>query len=162
MSSETLGSESVGSETVGPEAGGTHYAAPAEVLRRYLEEVAIQGRVELIDELAHPDVIDEANQMFGGPAGREGLVAHVVGFRRNISDARYTIERIVGDDRTAMAWWRFTGTHVGPWLGVPPTNGPVSATVFSLFEVSEGRVERYRLYLRTDLDGGRVLDTSSS
>ena len=107
-------------------------------------------------------MVDEANQMFGGPTGRDGLRAHVVGFQRNIADAAYTIECIVGDDTTAMAWWRFTGTHVGPWLGVPPTHGPVSATVFSLFEVSDGLVHRYRLYLRTDLDGGRVLDTSST
>ena len=36
-------------------------ATPADVLRRYLEEVAIGGNLELIDELAHPDMVDEAN-----------------------------------------------------------------------------------------------------
>ena len=132
----------------------------AEVMRIYLERVARNGETDLIEELAHPDMIDEANAAFGGPPGRAGLVAHVTGFRKHIPDARMEIERIVADEHCAMAWWRFTGTHAGPWLGVPATGGPVSGTVVSLFEMRDGRIARYRLTLTADVDGLRTFDTS--
>ncbi len=135
---------------------------PEQVMRTYLVEVALGGRTDLIDELALPDMVDEANQAFGGPPGRAGLVAHVVGFRRNIADVELTIHQVVGGDDQVMAWWSFTGTHVGPWLAVPATGGPVTATVFSFFDLVGGRISRYRLWLHTDLDGGMVLDTAAT
>lgn len=42
-------------------------------------------------------MVDEANQAFGGPPGRAGLVAHVKGFRRNIEDLNIEIQNIVGN-----------------------------------------------------------------
>lgn len=59
---------------------------PAETMTTYLTDVVQEGRLDLIEELAQPDMVDEANQAFGGPPGRDGLVAHVVGFRRNVDD----------------------------------------------------------------------------
>ena len=126
--------------------------SPVELVRTYLQEVAAGGRIDLIDELAHADMVDEANQAFGGPPGRDGLVAHVVGFRRNVTDLSITIDRIIsGGADEAMAMWSFTGTLSGPWLGVTPTDGPVSGTVFSFFDFDDGRISRYRLWLHTDL-----------
>lgn len=129
-------------------------------MRTYLEEVVANGRLELIEELAHPDMVDEANQAFGGPPGRDGLVAHVKGFVRNIDDLHLTIERIVAGDQSVMAWWSFTGTHAGPWLGRPPTDEPLSATVFSFFDVVDGRISRYRLWLHAAFDQPVIFDTT--
>ena len=53
-------------------------------MRTYLEEVVARGRLELIEELTNANMVDEANQAFGGPPGRAGLAAHAKGFRRNI------------------------------------------------------------------------------
>lgn len=121
--------------------------SPEAVMKTYLEEVALQGRLELIDEIAQPDMIDEANQIFGGPPGKAGLVAHVRGFNRHIGNCSLRIEKIVADEQEAMAWWTFTGQHVGPWLGKPATNQPVEGTVFSFFEMRDGLIDRYRLCL---------------
>jgi len=92
-------------------------------------------------------MVDEANQAFGGPTGRDGLVAHVKGFRRNVGDLRLTIDRIVAGTDDVMAWWSFTGTHVGPWLGRPPTGEEISGTTFSFFDLVDGRISRYRVWL---------------
>ena len=120
---------------------------PEELMQTYLVDVAQQGRLELIDDIAQPDMVDKANQFFGGPAGREGLRQHVVGFRRFIGDVEIDIERIVAGENDVMAWWTFTGKHVGPWLGQTPTGGVISATVFSFFELTDARISRYRLWL---------------
>ena len=129
------------------------------LIRTYLDEVVGNARHELIEELAHPDVVDEANQAFGGPAGRAGLVAHVKGFDRNVDDLEVTIERIVGDDDTVMAWWSFTGIHVGPWLGRPPTGEPIEGTVFSFFDLTDQRISRYSLWLHAGFDEPVIFTT---
>ena len=133
----------------------------AEILMRtYLEEVVARGRLELIEELTNADMVDEANQAFGGPPGRAGLVAHVKGFRRNIGELEVTVERIVAGDNSVVAWWSFTGLLTGPWLGRPPTGKPIRASVFSFFDLVDGRINRYRLFLHAEFPESVVLDTS--
>ena len=134
---------------------------PKALIRTYFDEVVGKGRLELIEDLAHPDVIDEANQAFGGPPGRAGLVAHVKGFNRNVDDLEVTIERIVGDEETVMAWWSFTGIHVGPWLGRPPTGQPIQATAFSFFDLTDERISRYNLWLHAGFDEPVIFDTTN-
>ncbi|MDA3038612.1 MAG: ester cyclase [Actinomycetota bacterium] len=113
-----------------------------------------------MDELAQPDIVDEANQAFGGPPGRAGLVAHVKGFLRHVGDVDLTIERIEGGGDSAMCWWRFTGTHVGPWLDRAPTGQTIEGTVFSFFDFVDGRISRYRLWLHAGFDDPVIFDTS--
>ena len=135
--------------------------APKQLMEAYLLEAVGNGRLELIEDLAQPDMVDEANQAFGGPPGREGLVAHVVGFRRNIGDLRLTIDRIVAGHNEVMARWSFTGKHVGPWLGRAPTGREISGTVFSFFDLVDGRISRYRVWLHAKLDEPVVFDSSN-
>ena len=129
-------------------------------MRTYLEEVVAQGRLELVEELSNADMVDEANQAFGGPPGRAGLLAHVRDFRRNIGNLHITVDRIVAGDDAVMAWWSFAGLHTGSWLGRPPTGKPIRGTVFSLFDLVDGRISRYRLFLHAEFPESVVLDTS--
>lgn len=130
-------------------------------MRTYLLDVGGAGRLELIDEIAHADMVDEANQAFGGPTGRAGLVAHVVGFRRNVADLDVIINKIVPGDDQVMAWWSFTGTHVGPWLGQPPTGEPITGTVFSFFQLTDGLISHYRLWLHAGFGDPVTFDSSN-
>lgn len=136
--------------------------SPKELMETYLIEVAAKGRLELIEELAQPDMVDEINQAFGGPPGREGLIAHAKGFRKNIGNLSIKIDKIVAGDDEVMAWWSFTGTHDGPWLGRSPTGDEISGTVFSFFELTEGRINRYKLWLCAELDELVTLDSSKA
>lgn len=129
-------------------------------MEAYLHDVAVEGHIDLIEELALPDMVDEANRAFGGPAGRAGLVAHVVGFRRNVTDLDVTVDRVVAGTEDVMAWWSFTGKHVGPWLGRPPTGEEISGNVFSFFDLKEGRISFYRLWLCAQFDEPVILDSS--
>ncbi|MEM6439204.1 MAG: ester cyclase [Pseudomonadota bacterium] len=136
---------------------------PRALMESYLLDVARDGKLELLETLAWPDMVDEANLAFGGPSGRDGLVAHVKGFRRQLQDARITIDRIVAGEDEVMARWSFEARHEGPWLGRPATGAPVRATVFSFFDLREGRISRYRLWVRAVfVDGEATLDSFAS
>jgi predicted ester cyclase len=133
---------------------------PEQLMETYLTEVVADGKLALIEELAQPDMIDEANQAFGGPPGRDGLVAHAVGFRRNIGDLQVSIDQIVAGENKVMGQWSFTGRHIGPWLGHPPTGQEISGTVFSFFDLVDGRISFYRVWLHALLDTPVVFDSS--
>jgi predicted ester cyclase len=134
---------------------------PRQLMETYLTEVVANGRLELIAELAQPDMVDEANQAFGGPPGRDGLIAHVKGFRRHIGALKVTIDQIVAGNDEVMAQWSFTGSHVGPWLGHTGTGREISGTVFSFFSLEEGRISHYRVWLHAMLDEPVVFDSSN-
>ena len=134
---------------------------PHRLMERYLIEVGLQGDLSVVDELAHPDMVDEANQAFGGPPGRDGLVAHVVGFRRNVGNLDVTIDDIVAGDDEVMAQWSFTGTHDGPWLGRTPTGNEISGTVFSFFTLRDGLISHYRLWLVAHFPETVIFDSSN-
>ena len=114
-------------------------------------EAGLKGDLSVLEDIAQPDMVDEANLVFGGPAGREGLVQHVVGFRRAVADLEIKIKRIVPGDNEIMAWWSFGGTHVRPWLGREPSGKPISGNVFSFFDLRDGKISRYRLWLNAEL-----------
>ena len=123
-------------------------------------EVGQNGRLDLIETIAQPDMIDEANIAFGGPTGRDGLVAHVKTFHRQIGELKLEIKKIVGNEREVMAHWGFTGIHRGPWLGRKATGKGVSADVFSFFTLKGGLISHYRLWLYAMLDMPVIFDSS--
>ena len=61
-----------------------------------------------------------------------------------------------------MAWWSFTGTHDGPWLGRTPTGDEISGTVFSFFDLVDGRISRYKVWLCAKLDELVTLDSTKA
>ena len=131
-----------------------------KLMEIYLIEVGQNGRLELIETIAQPDMVDEANRTFGGPAGRDGLIAHVKNFRRQIGELKLEIKQIVGNENEVMAHWFFTGIHRGPWLRQEATGKEVSADVFSFFTLRDGLISYYRLWLHAMIDGPVIFDSS--
>ena len=123
-------------------------------------EVAQNGRIDFIENIAQPNMIDEANRAFGGPVGRDGLIAHVKTFRRQIGKIKLEIKHIVGNENEVMAHWFFTGIHRGPWLKREATGKEVSADVFSFFTLKDGLISHYRLWLCAMIDGLVIFDSS--
>lgn len=132
-----------------------------KIIRIFLTEVAQEGHVETIDKITSIDMVDEANMVFGGPPGREGLKAHVKSFRRDISDLKIDIKDIVGNQKKVMAHWSFEGRHDGPWLGIPATKKTMSGEVFSFFTFKNGLISYYRLWLCANFDFPVVFDSSN-
>lgn len=139
----------------------TNTRTPTELMIAYLAEIGGEKRYDLIDEIAHEDMVDEANLAFGGPPGRAGLRDHVKGFHKNITDTVSEVHNIVGGDNQVMAHWSFTGRHTGPWLGRPPTGEMISADVFSFFTLKDGLISRYRLWMCARMDEVVIFDSAT-
>jgi predicted ester cyclase len=95
-----------------PTQGSAQPPTPAEhgkaLLRRLIEEVINQGRLEVTDELFSPQL---------AAAARQGFTA----FRAAFSHWQMELVDLVAEDDKVVGRFRCSGTHTGPWLGIAPT-----------------------------------------
>lgn len=97
------------------------------LLRRYYQEVLNQGNLSAIDELFAPDLVESFKQA-------------VTMSRSAFPDLRVTIEDQIAEGDRVATRWTAQGTHKGPFLGVPPTNKPVTVTAIHIHQVVDGRI----------------------
>ena len=91
------------------------------LIRRFVEELWNEGRLEHIGAFFTPDFVDHTPVAPGLPAGIDGARAVVALFRHAFPDLEFTVLDMVAEgDRIAWRWCS-TGTHRGEALGVGPT-----------------------------------------
>lgn len=82
---------------------------------------------------------------FRGPDGLRTFLGEIHG---GFPDARFTLERLVAQDRTAVLQWKLRATNGGPLFGFPPTNRPVTLTALEFMRTDEAdRLREVRLVL---------------
>lgn len=110
------------------------------VIARYFDELFNQGKVELVDELLHPEYVNHSPGSPDLPRGRDGVKLVVAALRSAFPDLRYTVEDlVVGDDAVAVRV-TMTGTHRGDLFGIPPTGRTVHAATMQIERFREGRI----------------------
>jgi predicted ester cyclase len=114
-----------------------------EIQTRWAEEVINQGRLDVLDEILSPDIVDHdpAPDQKPGPEGFKGFFATM---RSAFPDLQVTGETMVADgDQLAVAY-RMDGTHQGEFLGLAPTGRKVSFRGLQIARFADGKaVERW-------------------
>ena len=109
-----------------------------DLVRRWWEEVWVRGNVAATDEFVTPDYVDHPIPP-GLPPGREGLKQALTTYRRAYPDVKATVDDIfAGGDRVALRW-SARGTHLGEWLGIPPTGLRFTMNGIRIYRIAEGR-----------------------
>ncbi|MBV0925695.1 ester cyclase [Halomicroarcula limicola] len=109
-----------------------------ELARRFPEEVATAGDVELIDELCAPDVVDHSP--LGEVSGREELKAQMAGIREAFEGFSATVEDVVAEGDTVAMRVALRGKHVGEFLGIEPTGKDVAIDNMVFTRIEDGRI----------------------
>jgi predicted ester cyclase len=118
-----------------PQAATSQSPTPAEqgkaLLRRLLDEVINQGRLEVTDELFSPEL---------AAAARHGFTA----FRAAFSDWHMELVDLIAEDDKVVGRFRCWGTHTGPWLGNAPTGRRFEQVdEVAILRVKDGRIVGY-------------------
>lgn len=100
--------------------------------RRFVEEVWNQGDLAVADELVSPDIVHHMSGPQPGP-GVEGVKQFVAEIRRAFPDLHGIIEDQIAEGDKAMGRVTCTGTHIGPFAGLPPTGKQVT---FELIDIN--------------------------
>jgi steroid delta-isomerase-like uncharacterized protein len=118
------------------------------VIRRYFLELFNQGRLELVDELLHPEYVNHSPGSPALPRGRAGVAIVVEALRRAMPDLHYEIEdMVVGHDSVAVRA-TLTGTQHGELFGLPPTGKPIAVTQMTFERFQDGKIVAH--YRQTD------------
>src|SRR5690348_3315702 len=96
--------------------------SPEQVLRRYYQQVWVEGNVDALDELLAPDYRDH-DPPPGYAADRIDARRLVEAVVPGMHEAEFTILGLVGDAEHAAAQWRLEWTQQGPWIGYPAADG---------------------------------------
>src|SRR5215203_731785 len=109
------------------------------LVRRYFEEVWGKGNLAAVDDFMAADYAEHPRPSGLSP-GSEGLKQLNAAYQSAFPDLKASLEDIFAEgDRVAFRW-SFRGTHLGYWLGTPPTGNHVTATGITLFRIAFGKV----------------------
>jgi steroid delta-isomerase-like uncharacterized protein len=109
------------------------------LVRRYFEEAWGKGNVAAVDEFMADEYVEHPIPS-GLPPGTEGLKQMTTTYRTAFPDLKATLDDIFAEgDRVAFRW-SVSGTHLGDWLGIPPTGNHVRATGITVFRIAGGKV----------------------
>jgi len=106
---------------------------------RYFQEVWEQGDFALEDQLLAPDYVDH-NAAPGFPPNRTGHHQFLVHFRAAFPDVRYTMDDLIAEGDRVMDRWTVHATHLGEFLGIPPTGKAVTFWGIDILRIVNGRI----------------------
>ena len=98
------------------------------IVRRLVEEALNGGRLQAVDELFVPSLAAEARRW-------------IAPFRTSFPDMRMEVVDLVAEGDTVVGRFACSGTHLGTWLGHPPTGRRFEAVdEVYIFRFAGGRI----------------------
>jgi predicted ester cyclase len=87
----------------------------------------------------HTGNLDAAQELFA-PEQAEAARQEAADFRRGFPDVVSIIEDLIAEGDMVAARWSSRATHLGEYLGVPPTGNQVEFTGISVYRIEGGRI----------------------
>lgn len=109
-----------------------------KLAERFNDEVLSQGKVEVIDELVHDDLVEHM-EFPGVEPGKAGLPQFVKIFRDAFPDLKVTTDAVIVEGDEVWVQSTTTGTHKGEFMGIPATGKKVSVLGFDRVKTKDGK-----------------------
>lgn len=108
------------------------------IARRFPEEVATEGNLDLIDELCTVDVIDHSPD--GEIHGRDELKAHMDAYWSAFGKFSAAVEEAIAEGETVAMRVTLRGTHVGEFMNVAPTGNEFEVANMVFTRIEDGQI----------------------
>jgi steroid delta-isomerase-like uncharacterized protein len=111
-------------------------------VKRYYEEVLNGRNVDLVDDLAVEDYVE--NDPFPGQGnGRSDLKARAQLILDAFNPLRFTVEDVVAEEDQVVVRWSQVGTNSGSFMGMPPTGREFSINGIDIHVLRDGRMAEH-------------------
>jgi len=115
-----------------------------EIVRRFICELWNQRKLELADQLFHPECVTHQLRIGADPAGTprgpEVMKHHLSEWLASFPDIEFSIEQMLAEDDRVMTQVVARGTHKGVWLGIPPTEKLITILMFVVHRIANGLI----------------------
>jgi predicted ester cyclase len=106
-------------------------------------EVFNLGKVEVIDEIVHPDFVDHGMPLPGATPDREGLKTMVSSMRGAFPDLHNRINLVVAEGDTVATHVTSTGTMKGELAGMPPSGKQATWDAIHIVRFRDGKLAEH-------------------
>ncbi len=102
------------------------------------EEIWHQGQLSRIDELFTTNFVrhDPGRELHGTEQNRQFISS----MRAAFPDLHYSVEDQIAEGDKVVVRYRFQGTHLGPFQGMPPTGTQVVYTGILIYRVADNKI----------------------
>ena len=116
------------------------------VIRKFLEEVINQNRMDRATDLVAEDFV-ELDPLPGQRQGREGLKEVLGMMRAAFPDIHWVVEEMVAEGDKVVTRFTWTGTHRGSFLGIPATGKSVSVKGVVIDQLAGGKMSASQMLM---------------
>ena len=108
------------------------------IVRRFIDEIFVQGRRETVDELLADDFVAHTWPSTGKP--KDDLKAAIGMTRKALADVRFTIDDLIAEDDRVAARLTTSARQVGEFMGMPASNKRYEIGEIHIFRLTDGKV----------------------
>ncbi|MBZ9973888.1 MULTISPECIES: ester cyclase [unclassified Mesorhizobium] len=94
----------------------------------------------LASELVSPNAIFHVPGRPEPMTGPAGYIAIVAMMRGGFSDIQWTLEEAIAEENKIAARFTMSGTHTGPFMGVPPTQKTIRVQALNIYHLENGKI----------------------
>src|ERR1700737_3338117 len=111
-----------------------------QIVQRFMDECWSQGNLNAVSELVADDCRYHDPVFPSLTSGAENISQHITTCRNGFPDLNFTIDDTIAERNEVVIHWTGRGTHKAPFLGMAPTNKPVTVSGTSIFRIENGKV----------------------
>jgi predicted ester cyclase len=108
------------------------------LVRRYFEEGWVKRNLAAVDELMVPNYV-EHQIPDGRLTNRHSLKQLLAMYYKAFPDMKSVLHDIFAQGDRVMYRWSVNATHLGDWLGIPPTGNHMRATGITIYRIVGGK-----------------------
>ncbi|HZC83400.1 MAG TPA: SpoIIE family protein phosphatase [Rubrobacter sp.] len=108
------------------------------LVRRYFEEGWVKRNLAAVDDFMVPNYV-EHQIPDGRLTSRHSLKQLLAMYYKAFPDMKSVLHDIFAQGDKAMYRWSVSATHLGEWLGIPPTGNHMRATGITIYRIVEGK-----------------------
>jgi steroid delta-isomerase-like uncharacterized protein len=111
------------------------------LVRRFIDEIFVQGRLESVDELLTDDFVGHTWPSTGHP--KDDLKAAMGRVSKGLSDARFIIDDLIGEGDLVVVRLTAEATQTGEIMGMPASGKRYSIGEIHIFRLRDGKVSEH-------------------
>ena len=115
--------------------------ANKETVARFYETVLNGGDLGVLEQIATPDYM-EHDPLPGQGTELEGLRDRVQAIASAFGQ-RFTVEDLIAEGDRVVVRWTGSGTHVGEFMGIPPTGRSFTIAGIDVYRMADGKMAEH-------------------
>lgn len=115
--------------------------ANKELVRRFVQAIFVDGNADAVDELVAEDFVPHTWPSTGD--GRGDLKRAIERVSKGLSDARFEIEDMIGEDDRVAVRLTASATQTGEFMRMPPQGKSYTIGEIHIFRIRDGKISEH-------------------